>query len=149
MTWTTPPSASAPPLMLFSEETLGDSDKLLDLDALGFVRPLCLLELRSVRLEFAASSAAGTRTLQLRAEDASGDVIWALPLTGFDVEADGVQNVTLFPGVTELTGVQGFAVLPGRLAMGPNWRLRLWDSTAVDVAGDDLVAHVTGVASWG
>ena len=148
MTWTTPATADGPSIVSFSETDLGSSDKTLDLAALGFARSLRMLELTSVRIEFSASSEAGTRTLQLQVQNGSGDVIWAMYLDGFDIEADGVQSVNLSPGVVQLTGAEGRASLP-LLMMRPGWRFKVWDSAAVDVGGDDLVAHVVARAVWG
>ena len=88
----------------FSETDLGDSDKLLDLDALGFARSVRMLEVTSIRLEYSASSEVGTRELHVQVRNGTGDVLFDVRLDAFDVVASGSANVSMGPGAAHYSG---------------------------------------------
>lgn len=128
--------------VVFSEITEDDSDKTLAGTDYGGGRHL---KITGVRIEYAASSDAGTRTPTLEIQSSGGDVLWARVLSSnSNVVADGSAVIECAPDLTSGSAVGGIVPesLPSELWLTNGSTLRVYDSAAVAASADDMVVHV-------
>jgi hypothetical protein len=121
---------------LVSDTAANDSDKQLS-------PPSNNVWLLSLRIEYTATASAGSRTLEVRFRDSSGDVIWATEIQT-DFVASDVMVVNMSPGAPTVTPVDNGDEGSQHLAavcFEANWDVQVIDTAAIAAAADDMVLH--------
>lgn len=120
------------------DSTANDSDKSITISRhqVGTIAAL--------RLEYTCTATVGSRTVEVRVKDASGDVVWATEITT-DFVASDIMVVNFSPGATTVAPVDNADegaqhIAPIKLETG--WSVQVIDTAAVAAAADDMVIHL-------
>ena len=130
-----------PELKLISDEDLNDSDKIVFTVPDGEV-----YEVLWIHVEYAASSDAGNRALNVQFRDRDDDVVLQRYM-GDNIIVSETWHVLFAPGAPlqeDETGVgikQAYVPLPQPTMLPAGFDLRITDSSAVAAAADDMVVH--------
>ena len=148
MTWTKIKSGGKADeaVLTLSEETEDSSSKemaIADVGAAGF------FELLSVRLEFTATTTVGTRTLVLKIlAEVDDDVLHEVSIDANTITASQSKAWEMHANADRTVTVPQYVHLPRGLFVFPGQKLLIEDSAAIDAAADDMVLHVTGIATY-
>ena len=147
MAWATQGTAPSRTLRdaveVFSEETENVTDKSFDVTLNGAA---AYYEVVGIRIEYVATSEAGTRTFAVQVKDSAGDIILGYQLSSnANVTASNTLNVELSPNSENVAAVGGTAreFLPEGLYIRAGDALRIFESAAIDPVGDEMLLHLT------
>lgn len=125
------------------DETLGDSDKVIALNA------LYTWHILAIRVEYTSDANAGARQLAIEFRDNANDVIW-------EVRPDLTQAASLTylynfgSSMSDLDAVRDTnwvsTPIPPTLLFPGGSDIRIYDNNAISAAGDDMIIHIT--AGW-
>lgn len=135
---------------VYSNENPNSSDKTFNLATQSFFAGSVIsLRLIGIRVEFAATATIGTRAFGLEVRDSASDTIYKQNLnTGLNVTASDSQNFEMVPGADFVSGSEAREFLPSALWMRPDWKIRLFDTAAIDPSGDDMIVHIRALRLW-
>jgi len=158
MAWTkdaAPPPPSTRPLpkitcALYSETSLVSSNNVLSVaDDVVLSNNILFILVHGIRVEFAATGTSGDRLFALEIQDGAQNVIYHQDLDPkLKVGADKTQNFEMVPGATFVEGPEAREFLPDNLWLKNDWRLRIFDSAAIDPTGDDMIVRVRTLTHW-
>jgi hypothetical protein len=98
-----------------------------------------------VWVELTTSAAVGARQLELRIEDAAGDVIGILGKAGVTQAASLTYNYLFAPCMPDATALRDgdflSVVIPPTTFLDMGWVLRVFDNNAVAAAADDMIVQ--------
>lgn len=124
--------------LLSAEETTNDSDKTFTVTT-GKV-----WQIQSIWVELASTATVGNRQMSVAILDSDNDVLARVEAGA--VQAASVTRYYLFaPTVAELTSMRNTSYLSTQIpawVLPPGYKIRVWDSTAVDAAADDMVVQM-------
>ena len=125
-----------PAISVFSDVAINDSDKTITYIANTWAK------LRSLRVEFTATATAGSRLLEVRFLDKSGDVVYALDHATPFIASD-VMIVNFSPGATTVAPVDNTSEGSQHIASGlpTSGSIRVIDTAAIAAAADDMIVH--------
>ena len=123
---------------LISDTAANDSDKTLTVDSNE------IWEVLSLWVEYSTSATGGTRTVALLITDASDDIICSL--TGNHTITTGESHKLLWaPGLerSDSENALGIVYYPFHPKyLPPGYKIRVYDTNAVDTDGDDMIIHL-------
>lgn len=124
-----------PAISVFSDVALNDQDKTITYIANTWAN------LHSLRVEYTASADAGSRLLEVRFLDKSGDVVYALDHATAFIASD-VMIVNFSPGATTVAPVDNTSEGSQHIAAGlpTSGSIRVL-ATAGSNAADDMIVH--------
>lgn len=138
---------------VFEDAALNDSSKTLNLAAAVLsTDQLQAFWMTSARLEFALDATSGTRTWVMNILDGSGDVLYSHNFgTAFNGSASDSYQIDFSIGSVISTSFATDGMrdrLQNHLVLRPDWQIQFLDTSAISVAGDDMIIHVMGICYW-
>lgn len=127
-------------VFLSPDEGANDSDK-------SFTIPTNTeWELLWIWVELVTSADVGNRQLEVRVQDAAGDLIGILAVAGTTQAASLTRNYLFAPGAADMTAFRDTDFIsnpiPRRTMLEAGQVLRIWDNNAVAAGVDDMVIQL-------
>lgn len=120
---------------LQSDETANDSDKTFTVGTLE------IWQILSIWVEFISTATHGDRQIQIDIRDDSNDVIYSV-LAKNKQSPETTEYYAISPNgqePAETTPGRHFIPIPPGLLLPASYDIRIYDSAAIDVEGDDMV----------